>query len=257
MCCQWCLQLHQMVLNNSNTDNEKLHVFCLPPTRSFLILSHSAPLSSLDFRFLFSCIRVRIRGHAHLLLHGLAQSPVNVLGEEIVEPAETHTQVSWGVETLNGTRVSHWVVVIRRIGSESVGKQKPDHFPGFLSPGSAPELDAGAAHGGSAAGAADIGSAGWVTADGHGGADRQLTDIELEGAAVSAAWGTGGLSELNFDLRLIQERLKGKITAWSSLKCLAAPLNFAGVYVCVCYLHSAEVLDPPVALQVDKGVADG
>lgn len=54
------------------------------------------------------------------------------------------------------------------------------------------ELDAGAAHGGGAAGAAEIGSAGWVPADVHGGADRQLIDFELEGAAVSAAWGTGG-----------------------------------------------------------------
>lgn len=73
-----------------------------------------------------------------------------------------------------------------------MGKQKPDRFPGSLSPGSAPELDAGAAHGGGAAGAADIGSAGWVAADGHGGADRQLIDIELEGAAVSAAMGDRG-----------------------------------------------------------------
>lgn len=78
-----------------------------------------------------------------------------------------------------------------------MGKPKPGHFPGSLSPGSAPELDAGAAHVGGAAGAAEIGSAGWVPADGHGGADRQLIDIELEGAAVSAAWGTGGYRGMN------------------------------------------------------------
>lgn len=62
---------------------------------------------------------------------------------------------------------------------------------------------------------------------------------------------------MNFDIRFIEERLKGKVAACSSLKCLAAPLNFAGVHMCVCYLHSTEVFDPPVTLQVDEGVADG
>lgn len=62
----------------------------------------------------------------------------------------------------------------------------------FLSPGSALELNTCTAHGGRAASVADVGSASRVTADGRGGADRQLTDAEVEGTAVSAAlegWG--------------------------------------------------------------------
>lgn len=42
---------------------------------------------------------IRIGGCTDLLLHSLAQSPVDVLGEEIVEPAGTQTQVSYKVET--------------------------------------------------------------------------------------------------------------------------------------------------------------
>lgn len=57
----------------------------------------------------------------------------------------------------------------------------------FLSPGSAPKLNTCAAHRGGAAVVADFRSACGVAADGRGGADRQLTDAELKGAAVSAA----------------------------------------------------------------------
>lgn len=58
----------------------------------------------------------------------------------------------------------------------------------FSSPCSTPELNTCAAHRGGAAGVADVWSASRVTADGCGGADRQLTDAELEGTTVSAAW---------------------------------------------------------------------
>lgn len=101
----------------------------------------------------------------HLSLQCPSYRLVDELSKEIVQPAETQSDHRYEAGVSRQEKLTF-------------------HSPGALLPGSAVELDVGAADGGRAVHRVDRGAACLVALDGDAGTDGEIADAQVEGAAV-------------------------------------------------------------------------